>query len=432
MATEVILPRVDMDMETGKFANWLVKEGEAVQKGQPLFEIETDKSAMEVEAPAAGVLKGVCAAPGDVLPVGATIAWIAAKDEAIPSLNAKSAADAPTPSPDARNGAEAPAAATAPDESSPARHQPTAGSPRATPMARRLAREAGVDLAGVAGSGPAQRIQARDIASSAPAPALAPAGALHREWIVRGQANPIVLVHGFGADSGGWTPLIQRLGASRPILVLDLPGHGQSALAGISSFDDLVEAVERCVEAEGVRRGHWVAHSLGGAIAARVARRRPGSVASLTLLAPAGLGPEINWGFLQGFLRARGEASLAPILRLLVEDEAALGAALVKTTLRQRQELGLEASQSAIADLAFPDGVQAIDARADLAAYPGPAKLIAGRLDRIIPPDHARAAPGNVGVHLLANVGHMPQLEARDLTARLTLDNIAAGERAEL
>jgi len=273
MATEVILPRVDMDMETGKFANWLVKEGESVKKGQPLFEIDTDKAAMEVEAPASGVLKGICAAPGDVLPVGATVAWIAASDEAIPTVAAKGAAAAATPSEVVEKGADARAKAR--DEDSGSRDEHGAASLRATPMARRLAREAGVDLAGVSGSGPAGRIQARDIASTAPSPAAPRAGELHREWVVRGEATPIVLVHGFGADSGGWLPLITRLGKDRPILALDLPGHGQSALTGAPTFDDLVEAVERCVEAEGVRRGHWVAHSLGGAIAARAAIAPP-------------------------------------------------------------------------------------------------------------------------------------------------------------
>ena len=81
MATEVILPRVDMDMETGKFASWLVAEGASVKKGQALFEIETDKAAMEVDAPADGVLRGVTAVSGDVLPVGTVVGWIVAPGE---------------------------------------------------------------------------------------------------------------------------------------------------------------------------------------------------------------------------------------------------------------------------------------------------------------------------------------------------------------
>lgn len=433
MATEVILPRVDMDMETGKFSAWLVKEGETVKKGQPLFEIETDKAAMEVEAPAAGVLKGIAAAPGDVLPVGATVAWIAAADENVPVPGARPAAEAPEPHDAARPSAtgESASARTPGDMEGDRSDADVGATPApATPLARRLAREAGVDLASVSGTGPSGRIQARDIASATLATSSPQAGKLYCEWFVRGQATPIVLVHGFGADSGGWRALASRLGAQRPILAFDLPGHGRSDLEGATKFSDLVDAVELAAVGQGIHRGHWVAHSLGAAIVAMLADRRLGLVASLSLLAPAGLGPEINSTFVQGFLRARSEASLSPMLRMLVEDEAALGGALVKTTLRQRQERGLESSQGAIADLAFPDGVQAIDVRAALSAYPGPVKLIAGRLDRIIPPQHARAVSGNVGVHLLERVGHMPHLEARDLVARLVLDNVAAGERA--
>jgi pyruvate dehydrogenase E2 component (dihydrolipoamide acetyltransferase) len=432
MATEVILPRVDMDMETGKFSAWLVQEGETVKKGQPLFEIETDKAAMEVEAPAAGVLKGIAAAPGDVLPVGATVAWIAAADENVPVTGARRAADAPEPpvAPDdavhARAGESASVRAPGEMEDDRSGADVDATTPSATPLARRLAREAGVDLA----SGPSGRIQARDIASATPAISSPETGKLYSEWFVRGQATPIVLVHGFGGDSGGWRALVSRLGGQRPILAFDLPGHGRSDLEGATKFSDLVDAVELTAVEQGIHRGHWVAHSLGAAIVASLADRRAGLVASLSLLAPAGLGPEINWTFVQGFLRARSEASLSPILRMLVEDEAALGGALVKTTLRQRQQRGLESSQATIADLAFPDGVQAIDVRAALSAYPGPIKLVAGRLDRIIPAHHAKAVSGNVGVHLLERVGHMPHLEARDLVARLVLDNVAAGERA--
>ena len=82
MAVEVILPRVDMDMTTGKITKWFANEGDAVTKGQALFEIESDKAAMEVEAPAAGVLRGVTGRPGDELPVATVVGWIVAPGEA--------------------------------------------------------------------------------------------------------------------------------------------------------------------------------------------------------------------------------------------------------------------------------------------------------------------------------------------------------------
>ena len=81
MAHEIVMPRVDMDMTTGRMGAWRAAEGARVVKGETLFEIETDKAAMEVDAPASGVLRFVAASEGDVLPVGACIGWIVAEGE---------------------------------------------------------------------------------------------------------------------------------------------------------------------------------------------------------------------------------------------------------------------------------------------------------------------------------------------------------------
>ena len=104
MPVEVIMPKVDMDMATGKFALWHVKEGGAVAKGAPLFDIETDKSAMEVESPAAGLLFHVTAKPGEVIPVGATIAWIFAEGEPVGEAAAKRAEPAKAAAASLRSG----------------------------------------------------------------------------------------------------------------------------------------------------------------------------------------------------------------------------------------------------------------------------------------------------------------------------------------
>ena len=85
MAVEIVMPRVDMDMTSGRMGRWHAAEGAHVEKGATLFEIETDKAAMEVDAPASGVLKFVAASEGDVLPVGACIGWIVADGESFAS-----------------------------------------------------------------------------------------------------------------------------------------------------------------------------------------------------------------------------------------------------------------------------------------------------------------------------------------------------------
>src|SRR4030095_415433 len=84
MATEVIMPKVDMVMETGTFVEWLKKEGEHVNKGDPLFVIDTDKAAIEMKSPGDGILAGLRAKLNDVIPVTEVIAYILAPGEALP------------------------------------------------------------------------------------------------------------------------------------------------------------------------------------------------------------------------------------------------------------------------------------------------------------------------------------------------------------
>jgi pyruvate dehydrogenase E2 component (dihydrolipoamide acetyltransferase) len=169
MAVEVILPRVDMDMATGKISKWHHKDGDKVAKGAALFEIETDKAAMEIDAPADGILRNIIVTEGNSAPVGSAVAWIYAEGEAV-------TAPAPVAAPAAT--AVVTAAATAP-ASVAAHAAPINGeAPRATPLARRLARQAGVPIGSIAGTGPRGRITAADVRSASeakPAPAPMPA-----------------------------------------------------------------------------------------------------------------------------------------------------------------------------------------------------------------------------------------------------------------
>src|ERR1700691_1296355 len=93
MAVSIVMPALEMAQETGKIISWLRKEGDSIAKGEPIAEIETDKVLLEIEAHAAGVLAGVSAVAGDVIPVGKTIAWIVAPGEQ-PPVKASAAAPA--------------------------------------------------------------------------------------------------------------------------------------------------------------------------------------------------------------------------------------------------------------------------------------------------------------------------------------------------
>lgn len=157
MPLEVILPRVDMDMVTGKISKWYVKEGETVRKGAPIFEIETDKAAMEVEAPGAGVIRNITIGEGIDIPVGTPVAYIYGEGESVSAPTAPAPAKAmvtPTRT-------EVPAPSTI--QPVVARSEDQTGPRRATPLARRLARERGIELPAIPGSGPHGRIQAEDV-----------------------------------------------------------------------------------------------------------------------------------------------------------------------------------------------------------------------------------------------------------------------------
>jgi pyruvate dehydrogenase E2 component (dihydrolipoamide acetyltransferase) len=151
MAISVVMPALEMAQETGKLVAWLKKEGDSVAKGDLLLEIETDKAVMEVEATADGVLAGVVGEAGSDIPVGQTIAWILNPGEAVPTdVSAEGAVTESVIDMHAPQSQE--------------KHSVSASSSaRVSPKARRLAKEAGIDLNSVHGSGQDGEILASDI-----------------------------------------------------------------------------------------------------------------------------------------------------------------------------------------------------------------------------------------------------------------------------
>ncbi len=404
MAVEIVMPRVDMDMTSGRMGRWHAAEGAHVEKGATLFEIETDKAAMEVDAPASGVLKFVAASEGDVLPVGASVGWIVAENESFVPPPAKTASATPF----AATASPVPSRDT--DDAAYVRAATGGEAPRATPAARWLARERGLRLESVNGSGPRGRVQRRDVEHLG---AALSASIVHRLWLRRGEGAPVVFLHGFGADLNGWRPVHRLLPETQPALAIDLPGHGLSPLGEQASFEALVEAARGALIEEGVGAAHLVGHSLGGAVATALAHQPGVKALSLMLIAPAGLGAETNAAFFEGFLQADTEAALTPWLHMLVTDPAALGSALARTTLRLRQERQLVADQRRLAKAILAGGRQAIDIRGLLAASEAPTKIVVGLEDHIMPPHQAEGLSGLIALHRFAHIGHMPHLEAR-------------------
>jgi pyruvate dehydrogenase E2 component (dihydrolipoamide acetyltransferase) len=153
MAISVVMPALEMAQETGKLLAWRKKEGDNVIKGEPLLEIETDKAVVEIEAPANGILAGVRSHEGAVVPVGETIAWIVAPGEQPPATPATTVVGARATSAQTRTSATAAQAAK----------QLSTPTAQISPKARRLAKEHGVDLSKVRGTGPDGTISTDDV-----------------------------------------------------------------------------------------------------------------------------------------------------------------------------------------------------------------------------------------------------------------------------
>jgi pyruvate dehydrogenase E2 component (dihydrolipoamide acetyltransferase) len=200
MAISVVMPALEMAQETGKVTAWLKREGETVARGEPLLEIETDKAVVEVEALAEGILAGVTAAVGDVVPVGRTIAWLLAPGETVPTVETTIATgrrmdDSRADNP--RGVRLQPDVAVQPDASA----RPAA---RVSPKARRLASEHGVDLTALRGTGPGGEILAEDVLEAAKArtstiaaPAVSESGTVGRLMAERTTASWTTVPHFF-------------------------------------------------------------------------------------------------------------------------------------------------------------------------------------------------------------------------------------------
>jgi pyruvate dehydrogenase E2 component (dihydrolipoamide acetyltransferase) len=181
MAVEVSLPRLGQGMEAGTIVRWLKSEGDTVEKGEPLYELDTDKVTQEVEAEASGVLLKILAEEGAEIAVGKRIAVIGEQGEDVAVDVDEDPQEEGSPGTAREEERERGRDASADDERKPepAAHEPTRsnGRVKASPLARRIARERGIDLASLVGTGPDGRVVAEDVERAATTPAHATAGA---------------------------------------------------------------------------------------------------------------------------------------------------------------------------------------------------------------------------------------------------------------
>jgi pyruvate dehydrogenase E2 component (dihydrolipoamide acetyltransferase) len=396
-------------MESVVVLEWTAKVGDAVKAGDLLVTVETAKAATEIEVPCDGFLTAILAETGSEVPLSAVLGLIGAtaEDTAFDDEVPKAAAAKPTPA--------APLTAVV-------QTAPMAGNRLIiSPAARNRALRQGIDLHGLRASSPSGRIKLRDLEQQPvrQSPALAPLppddyGPLKIYRSGPKTGTPLVMIHGFGADAQSWFLIERDLARGNPVIRIDLPNHGQSPKRRVGNFASLARDITAAFDALHLESAHLIGHSLGGACALALSDIRPRQIASLTLLAPGGLGAAINGDFIDGLARASRPESLGPWLRLMVADPQMIGDDFVAAAMASRADTGSRAAQVQMARDLFPDATQGFDLRAALTRLQCPTRILWGRADAVLPWQQALAAPGRVSLHLFDATGHVPQIERTD------------------
>lgn len=364
----VTVPKWGFSMEEGTIVAWRVAEGSAVSKGDELVDIETTKITNSVEAQQSGTLLRIVAEPGQTLPCGQLIAVIgdgAANDAEIAAF--------------------------------------------ADGHAKMAMREVAEEHA------PAQV-------------AFTEAGGARIRYLEMGKGGvPVVFIHGFGGDLENWMFNQPALAATRRTIALDLPGHGGSTKeVGQATPDAMARVLSRALDNLGVGRAHFVGHSFGGAVALAVARGDPARVASLTAIAPAGLGEEISSAYVDGFVSARRRADMSAVVSQLFADPSLATRDMAEALLRYKRLDGVDAALKAIIAANFEGGRQH---RADPDGWKtvaAPLLVLWGAEDRIIPRAHIDRAPSTAKKEVLPGAGHLPHLEKADAVNALLAAHIGA------
>jgi pyruvate dehydrogenase E2 component (dihydrolipoamide acetyltransferase) len=173
----------------------------------------------------------------------------------------------------------------------------------------------------------------------------------------------------------------------------------------------LASAVLDFLDAKAIAKAHLVGHSLGGGVALDLALNHAERVASATLICTAGLGPDINMDYIDGFMQAKRRKQLQPLLEMLVADPAMISREMIEDVLKFKRLDGVEAALNRIIGDSFAAGRQALELTGRLGELRVPVQVIWGRQDRIIPARHAEGLPAAIPVHVLHDAGHMVHME---------------------
>ena len=368
----ITMPKWGMTMEEGIVTSWLVNEGDIVNLGDELAEIETEKLANVVESQASGILMRHLVNEGDTYAVGSLLGIIVDGEVSEQEISL---------------------------------------------FIQNFSSE---------------QIIEKDRLQNANTNKTIKVGNIELSFLELGpddtETQGLVFVHGFGGDLSSWSLNQKELSGTFRTLAFDLPGHGNSGLqVSTGSVTELANELLLAIEKKKFGPIHLVGHSLGGAITLMMALQKPEFIKTISLICPVYNGCNVNIEFLDGFLEADSRKAMKDVLGMLYFDTKAINRKFIDETLRFKRFDGAKEALLKIRGSNFTESGEYTGKDADLKDIGVPIQIINGGNDKIVYQTSVNDLPSNIEVHEIEGTGHMPQMEqygqVNDLIKRFVINN---------